>query len=873
MRYAPPGSPETASPEGPLVTDDVGPYRILSQLGSGGMGDVFLAVDTRLNRRVALKALQQASGEEAAQRLQHEARAAARLNHPGIAALHDIVESAGRAFLVMEYVDGEPLSNVIASGPSTIERAVDIGVALADALEYAHLQGVIHRDVKPANVMVKPDGSVKLLDLGIARLRDTVTGTAEAPTPTTGMPQAGTPAYMAPERLLGGSAGVPADVYGLGVVLFETLTGRRPFTETDFLSLAVAMTTKSAPDVRTLRPDVPAALASLLASMMAREPTARPRSAGEVSAVLKSIRGVIQGTGTRIAHPLMRRRRVGVSVAGLIVCTVALAAVTWRIPSNPLRSRGAASRGPIAVLPAINPTGDEQLDAIGSGLTALIAGNLAAAPGITVVPPDANPSYKKAGRDLAEAARTLGAGYLVDLSIAPSPGGVHVAGKLVRDGKAAPVWTGSYDGDIVAVQRSLLENLTAAIERAGLFKGGLTDAQRARLKALPTTDSAALLAYSRGKMLMDRGTGASLDQAISAFSDAVLRDGQFMLAHTSLSGAYAGKYGATSDPKWIQLAAAAADRAVALDPSSAQGHLALARVYQASGRPADALRQARLATELAPYNDDAYRVLGRVLASSGKLEEARRALDRAIQLRPDSADNHFELGYTLYQAGRWADAIPPFMRVTELQPSSADGFIALGTLYHYTGDVERAIGNYEHALRLDGSAQAYANLGFAYYSAGRLNESLGMYQKALELDQSAPSAHRNIADVYARMGNRREAERYYLQAIDRAQAVLKVNPRDSRRIALLAVCEAEIGRLDAGLRHAAEAAALSPSDNEVIFKLASVYAIAGRPEEAVGQLRKAIELGYPPQFAADNDALKPLRGRKDFQDALNIGAK
>ena len=287
--------------------ESVGPYRVLQKLGEGGMGEVFLATDTRLNRKVALKYLSEPSLDlpRARERLLREARAAAQISHPSIAAIYDILDAGTHPCIVMEYVPGETLSKVAGRGPMPVDRVAAIGAQLADALAHAHAAGVVHRDLKPANVVLTDEGAVKILDFGVARVLDIdeELAAADAPTRETLLSQAGrfagTPAYMAPEQLAGRAATPLTDIYSLGVTLFELLTSHRPFGGKTTPDLVYQMLSSPVPLPSALNGAVPPVLDAIVAKAMAREPAQRYRSAAEMAA---DLRRVERGTDTSTDH-------------------------------------------------------------------------------------------------------------------------------------------------------------------------------------------------------------------------------------------------------------------------------------------------------------------------------------------------------------------------------------------------------------------------------------------------------------------------------------------------------------------------------------------------------------------------------------------
>ena len=669
----------------------VGPFEILQRLGAGGMGTVYLAYDTRLDRRIALKELRTPPGQVPATQLLREARAAARLSHANIATLHDAIEIDGMALLVMQFVEGESLGAVCARGPLEIDRVVDIGIELADALVHAHAQGIIHADIKPGNVMLGPDGHVKLLDLGIARVW---TADPAAPTRTsTSDPEGvgpGTPAYMAPEQLTGQPADTRSDIYSLGALLFELATGRRAYEVDHVLALAMAIASGLLPRVSRLRPDVPPALDDLIARTMARDPGARFQSAAALREALIEVRARSRDPVAQTGGPAPGLTDPRITDAGY--STPAPAPARWRVPvfagagvvaavlisvfaymwSRPLSDNRPAT--PIAVLPAINLAGEPATGELGSSLVAILTSNLSAVQGVTVVSHATVTGFLNPDRNVDTIARELGAGYVVDLAIGRRGDLLRVTGRLTSPGVRDAIWQDTVEGDALAIHRGVVDRVAVALERAGVFRRALTAADRARLRVLPTTDAQALVEYARGSAALDRDTDApGVQAAADAFASAIARDPSFALAHAGLAQAYAAMYTTTSDAVWVGRAASAAGRALELDPAQAPVHVSLARVYFTEGQLPDAERHARVAVTLAPDSDDAHRLLGRILCERGDIEAGLEEARTAVRLRPDYWVNSDSLGYLLYRAARYEDAIAPYRRVVTLRPGFPGG--------------------------------------------------------------------------------------------------------------------------------------------------------------------------------------------------------
>jgi tetratricopeptide (TPR) repeat protein len=596
---------------------------------------------------------------------------------------------------------------------------------------------------------------------------------------------------------------------------------------------------------------------ALVARAMAKPAGERFQSAEELRDALIAARA-----GHGVAPParaLFRRRWFRAAAIVAIALAVVTAASRWR--------RGPAPHpaAPIAILPAVS-AGDPGLETLGVGLVSMLRDNLASAPGLTVVSTAGlAPPFRGAGRDLAAAARELGAGYLVDLRISGSAERVKVRGALIEAGQTAPLWDGSYEGDPLSVHRWVSEQVAGRLETLGIVPRSLSKADRLRLRRLPTASAAAFAAYSQGQARLDAARGSpDVEAAIASLQDAVTRDSGFALARAALSQACARMYGYTSDEAWIARASAEATQALATDPDRSQVHYSLAMVYQDTGRIADALQHAQEAVRLSPASDEAHRLLGTLLASRGETDKAVAELNVAIRLRPNYARNQATLGYVLYKAARYRQAVEPYRRATDLQPTAAN-FAALGTALHASGNVQEAIGNYKHAVELGGNPRAYSNLAFSYYTAGRFDEALANWQEAIKLDKAPPPVRfRNLGDAYERLGRHAEARSAYTEAIARAERLLKVNPGDVEQIATIAVCEAKLGRKDEAALRAAEALGLKPADSDVLFKAAVVDALGGRHDSALARLQQALAAGYPRAFARDDFDLQRLRNDPRF---------
>jgi tetratricopeptide (TPR) repeat protein/predicted Ser/Thr protein kinase len=847
----------------------LGPYRILKLLGSGGMGSVYLAYDERLERHVALKMLTRESREDIPRRILREARAAARLNHTNIAGLYDVFEHEHEAFLVMEYVDGEPLTALVKSQPVPVDRVLDIGLQLVEALRYAHSAGIIHRDVKPANVMVTPSGQVKVLDLGLARATPDPGADTRSESQSEIVPsRAGTPAYMAPERLGRHVADARTDVYSVGVVLFELLTGRRPYLAPDLMALAVNVATQPTPRVSQTRPDIPAALDEVVARAMAKEPSTRYASAAELYDALVDVRETMSGRFKPPPVDWRTRWRTGalIGVAAIAMLAIVLWVLFGRRPSV------VPATGPLtfAIPPVINEsTGQADVDELGSLLQSVVARNLAVLPEITLVPTQAPASLERAPAGQSPRAPS----DTVTLTIRRMVAGFAADADFLREGDSRPVRR-QFSGDELTLLRSVLDGLVTEFEQLGQLltpAWRMADAERNQLRELPTKDRQALVSYLKGRALLGLSDDLKADEAaVAAFQDAIKRDGSFAFAYAGLSQAYWSTWKHSgSEPSWLDRAWDAATHAAAIDPKCDQARVALALVFKYQGRKNDAVSQAKLAVGLSPDNDDARRTLGLALFPDDK-DAAVVELRAAVKLRPYRPVNHYYLGWGLLNAHRFQEAIGPLKEATDLLPTFESAWVNLGFAYLSVGDWEKASGSSSRALELNkDDSVALNNLAAAYYWDGKYELALQRFHEAAGLAPELPSRHMNLGDAFDALGRSRPARDAYAKAVDLATIQLG-KKFDARTASIAAKCEAKLGHKAEAEKWASQAWQADDKNAEVVYKFAVVYALTGQREKALDKLELAVKQGKPLwEVRADPD-LRSLRNEARFK---NLAAK
>lgn len=811
-----------------MTPGTIGRYELIRPLGAGGMGEVFLAKDATLDRLVAIKRVIP-SDDIDANTILHEARIVAALDHPNIAAVFDIVEEHDRPFVVMEYVEGPTLASRLASGALLESEVVAYGRQLADALAYAHERHVLHCDIKPSNVMLTSADVPKILDFGIARIsRGGVSTTAHI---------RGTPAYMAPEVLAGGAPTPHSDIFSLGMLLTELATGQR----------------RAGAASRSNR--VTPRLAAILDKTTAADPDRRFTSAME-------LRRALQGLASATTVTTVAKRpfaSTGKAAAMLAALTLVCGALVMGVPR--LTGRTASPDAAVVGVLVFNNTGDAENDYLASGMTDVLISDLAGAPGLTVVPRTALPGVTSES-DVPRAIKALGLTHVVVGGIQRSGETLRAALSLVGSESQTLLWSAHFDGaltNVLRLEERISSSVLQALARQRLVTGDTVAQARDRQ---PTSNADAFGNYAHGRALLERGDVAgNLDRALAFFERAVERDPSFARAHAAIGETLFRKYNATKDPAWVDRARAAMLDAVRLDPNDVTVAYSLAVIDHGTGKVDEAIATLNSIVARHPANDDAHRLLGRIYSERNNFDLAIDEFRKARDIRPDYPATLRQLGLAYYDKGLYDEAIASFTRMAALQPDNSVAYQGLGTVYHAANQLDQALVAYTQANKLAPRATTYSNIGTIHYNRGEYAAAIAAYRQAIALQPQEAATHRNLADTLLLSGDRAAAQAEYERAIDIANAALQVNPRAPRLPALIAFCLAKLGRYQDARTRIAAIVAEAPDDNDAAYKFAVIEAIAGRREQALARLQRALQLGYSRVMAGtdrDLDSLKPL---------------
>jgi eukaryotic-like serine/threonine-protein kinase len=661
----------------------IGPYEIRSLLGAGGMGQVWRAHDTRLERDVALKVLPaEALGDDTARaRLVREARLASKLNHPHICTIYDVGEAEGQTYIAMELVEGQALSARVVDGPLPVDQILRYGQQMADALAHAHGRGVVHRDFKSANVVVTPDGQVKVLDFGLAKRL-----TGEALTEATTVSRhsltapgvvAGTLAYMAPEQLKGQPADARSDIWALGVVLYELASGRRPFQGQTGFELTGAILNQPP---TALPASVPAPVAGVIERCMAKEPGERYQQGREVRAALEAVAsGQSAATWATWRVVLHRRRRLLLGAAAGVLALLVGAVLLVGFDVGGLRSRvtgGAAVSARIiklAVLPFANVSGDAAQDYLSDGLTTEMIALLGRLHPETlhVIARTSVMQYKKTEKPVKQIASELGGvDYILEGSAQREAGRIRITADLIKVVDQAQLWAERYERELAGIL-ALQNDVAQQVAKALALK--LLPAEQARLAGAKTVDPAVYELCLKGRSHMERLTKADFDTAEQYFQQALAKDPASAEAHAGMAGLWLNRQqmGVVSAREAGPKAKAAALRAIELDDTLAAAHSALASVrFLTDFKFLDADREFRRAIELDPNDPGDLALHSQVLLILGRPDEAMPQIERAVAIDPLNQLCRVWYGFNLHATGRLDEALAQFRGVLRLQPGN-----------------------------------------------------------------------------------------------------------------------------------------------------------------------------------------------------------
>jgi eukaryotic-like serine/threonine-protein kinase len=732
-----------------LIGRQIGPYSIREQLGSGGMGEVYLAQDVRLGRKVALKLLDPhlVGDTKTRARFFREARLASSLDHPNICTVHEVGEIEGRPFMAMQFVLGQTLRRVIGGRPLALDALLSIGLQVADALAAAHARGIIHRDIKPANIIVTAQGQVKVLDFGLAKLLEREEDEATTHLTMTGAIM-GTPACMSPEQARGERVDHRTDIFSFGVVLYESATGRIPFQGRSRADLISALLNQPHVPAAKLNHKIPPRFSDVIDRALQKEPAQRYQSMSEM---IQDLRQVVAEAGGLdhlfksstiplgvIPHvPLRRRTLFGqiprrAAMALLVVVAAVLVGLSFSVYQSwsrkkPSSVQGAVPQPPvksIAVLPFKPLVVADRDEALELGMADTLINKLSSMQAVAVRPITAVRKYANVEQDALAAGREQKVDMVLDGGIQKAAGKIRVTLRLLQVADGCQLWTDSFDEkftDIFHLQDRVSEKVV------GLLAIRLTGAEQALLTKRHTQDPEAYELYLKGRYQLNRLTDDGFRKGRDYFQQAIARDQKYALAYTGLAIAYnmLGGFNALAPKEAYPKARDAATKALELDDTLVEAHAALGEVK---------------------------------LSYDWDFVGAERQLRRALEINPSNSNAHKVNGLYLVSMARFDDALAEMKRAQELDPLSLELTIAIADVFYFERQYDQAIAQYQKALDIDlNSGLSYWAMGRTLTAKGKYNEAIPLLQKSIPLSGDSPDEPAELARTYALAGSRNEA--------------------------------------------------------------------------------------------------------------------
>ena len=851
------------------ILTKVGRYRLERPLGQGGMGQVFLAKDTLLHRHVAIKRLHGEASQNPAyrKRILDEAQKASRINDPRIASVYDVFEDGNELVLVMEYVEGRTLREHMA-GQLSLEEFWEIAEQSLEAFESAHSEGIVHRDIKPDNIMITPEGRIKILDFGLARLYAVEDATTLSTVQSTEHGIRGTPPYLPPEALQGRPVDVRGDVFSLGVTFYEILGGRRPFDGMDRAETYRRILNESPLSLRSINPEIPESLDALIARMLTKDPEFRYPDMSEVRDDLLAAR-----RGDAIPFPAVlpplpipaeqksrRNLRLGVALVGLVL---SLSVATW-IAWPKLQATDLPEHPNLAVLPPIVNSDDTGFRAFAAGLGEVLSEDLAPTARTKMHLSGVSDALKEKASSPAEAHSYLGADLALQIELSRTDKTMAVKERLIETKTGRVLRAKERDIASATSPLALLELMSADMRK---FLNLRREEGRTRKDRFGTEGDGSMQFYleGRGAQLMAT-TPQDLDAAQSKLDLALKTDSGFAQARVALGWVFYDYYVRDKNASWLEKMRREGEAAVRLDPQLADAHKLVGMSWYRLGDAEQAQASLERALDLDPTDLITLRQCGRAFGRLGMKKDEENMYRRGVQIMDHDWQSHFWLGTFLYSEGRFDEARQSLEEMVRRAPEYYLGHSTLGAVHVMQGRYPAAVQELERSIALHPTADALSNLGTAYFNLRKMPEAILTYNRSLKFGFGNYILWINLGDAYRWSPDEEaKANEAYREAILLGSQDLEQRPYHHEIKAHLAPIQAWLGEADTARAWIELALQKDAGNPNIDYYAALTYWELQQQDEALEWLEKSVRGGYPRVWIRDSALFDDWRGLPRFQ--------